>query len=124
MLLKLNIEWKRVFRMKKKQKILFQKLPFYNVLIEKPLIKHLKKIYLLHELPFYDELDIVEISHFYIAFKRYARIYKIEIIDSKDPLVQLEASKSNIKDLFKDLLHEIKGLKYQITLRVLLGKFY
>ena len=96
--------------MKKKQKRLFQKLPFYNVLIEKPLIKHLKKIYLLHD--------------FYIAFKRYARIYKIEIIDSKDPLVQLEASKSNIKDLFKDLLHKIKGLKYQITLRVLLGKFY
>ena len=110
--------------MKKKQKRFFQKLPFYNVLIEKPLIKHLKNICLLHELPFYDELNIVKISHFYIAFRRYARIYKIETINSKDPLVQLEASKSNIKDLFKDLLHKIKGLKYQITLRVLLGKFY
>ena len=31
------------------------------------------------------------------AFKRYARSCKIEIIDSKDPLVQLEASKSSKK---------------------------
>ena len=46
----------------KKGKRLFQKLPFYNVLIEKPLIKHLKNIDLLHELPFYDKLTIVKIS--------------------------------------------------------------
>ena len=45
-----------------------------------------------------------------------------EIIDSKDPLVQLEASKSSIRDLFKDLLDEIKGFKYQITAKVLLRK--
>ena len=37
---------------KKETKRLFQKLPFYNVLIEKPRIKHLKNIDLLHELPF------------------------------------------------------------------------
>ena len=36
----------------KEAKILFQKLPFYNVLIEKPHIKHLKNIDLFHELPF------------------------------------------------------------------------
>ena len=30
--------------------------------------------------------------------------YKIEIIEEKDPIVQLEASKSSIKDLFNDLL--------------------
>ena len=41
------------------------------------------------------------------AFKRYTRNYKIEIIDSKDPLAQLEASKSSIEDLFKDLLDEM-----------------
>ena len=29
----------------------------------------------------------------------------------KDPLVQLEVSKSSIEDLFKDLLNEIKGFK-------------
>ena len=77
----------------KKNNKLFQELPFCNVLIQKPRIKHLKNIDLLHELPFYDELNIVKISE---AFKRYATSYKIEIIDSKDPLVQLEASKSSM----------------------------
>ena len=56
------------------------------------------------------------------AFKRYSRSYKIEIIDSKDPLVQLEAVKSNIEDLFKKLLIEMKGFKYPITVTVLLCK--
>ena len=94
-------------------------LRFYNVLIEKPKLKHLSNIELLHELPFYDELSVVEISK---AFRRYSRIHKVEIIDSKDPLVQLETSKSSIEDLFKDLLNEMKGFKYQITVTVLLCK--
>ena len=36
--------------------------------------------------------------------------------------MQLEASKSSIKDLFSDLLNETKGFKYQITVKVLLKK--
>ena len=36
----------------------------------------------------------------------------------KDPINQLEASKSSIKDLFGNLLNETKGFKYQITLIV------
>ena len=102
-----------------KSKRIFQILPFYNVLIEKPKIKHLSNIELLHELPFYDELSVVEISK---AFKRYARSYEVEIIERKDPLAQLEASKSSIEDLFKDILIEMKGCKYQITVTVLLCK--
>ena len=78
-------------------KQLFQILLFYNVLIEKPEIKKLSNVELLHELPFYDELIIAELSK---AFKRYARRYKVGIIDTKDPLIQLEASTSSIKDLF------------------------
>ena len=39
---------------------------------------------------FYDELSITEVSK---AFKRYARSYKVEIIDFKDPLIQLESIK-------------------------------
>ena len=35
------------------------------------------------------------------AFGWYARSYEVEIVDSKVPLAQLEASKSTIKDLFK-----------------------
>ena len=42
--------------------------------------------------------------------------YKVEIIE-------LEASKSSIKDLFSDLLNETKGFKYQITVKVLLKKY-
>ena len=37
-------------------------------------------------------------------------------------MVQLVASKSSIKDLFKDLLHEMKDLKCQVPVRVLLRK--
>ena len=48
--------------------------------------------------------------------------YKVEIIEKKDPIVQLEASKSSIKDLFSDLLNETKSFKYQITVKVLLKK--
>ena len=71
--------------------------------------------------PFYDELNVAKISE---AFKRYVRSSKkkIEIIDSKDPLAQLETSKSSTDDLFKDLLDEIKGFKYQATVKVLLSK--
>ena len=46
--------------------------------------------------------------------------YKVEIIDKKDPLEQLEASKWSIKDLFNDLLDETKDFKYQITGKILL----
>ena len=50
--------------------------------------------------------------------------YKVEIIEKKDPIVQLEASKkSSIKDLFNDLLNETKGFKYQIIVKVLLKKY-
>ena len=47
--------------------------------------------------------------------------YKVEIIEKKDPIIQLEASKLSIKDLFNDLLNETKGFKYQITVKVLLN---
>ena len=39
-----------------------------------------------------------------------------------DPLVQLEASKPVIKELLRDLLIEMKGFKYQVTLKVKLSK--
>ena len=37
-------------------------------------------------------------------------------------IVQLKASEISIKELLKDLLVELKGFKYQITLAVLLSK--
>ena len=39
-----------------------------------------------------------------------------------DLIVQLETSKSSIKDFFNDLLNETKGFRYQITIKVLLKK--
>ena len=91
----------------------FNELSFYNKPIEKPKIKRLKKIDLFSELPFYEELNVIKTNH---AFRGYAMSYKVEIIEKKDPIKQLEASKSSIKDLFSDLLNETKGFKYQITL--------
>ena len=45
---------------------------------------------------------------------------KVELVEKNDPIEQLEASKSSIKDLFHDLLNETKGFKYQIILKVTL----
>ena len=97
----------------------FKELPFYYEFMEKQKIKRLKNIDLLAELSFYDQLNIIKTDQ---AFKWYARSYKIEILDKKDLIVQLEASKSCIKDLLDDLLNEAKGFKYQITVKVLLKK--
>ena len=76
--------------MKWDAKKLFQILPFYNTFIEKPEIKKLSNINLLQELPFYYELSIVKNSN---EFSGYARSYKVDIVDEKDPLLQLEVSK-------------------------------
>ena len=48
---------------------------------------------------------------------------KVEIIERKCSIVKLEASKSRLKDLFRNLLNETKGFKYQITVKVLLKKY-
>ena len=39
-----------------------------------------------------------------------------------DPLVEIEAIKVVLKDFFRDFLIEMKGFKYQITLKNKLGK--
>ena len=49
--------------------------------------------------------------------------HKVEIIERKYAIVQLEAIISSIKDLFSDLLNETKGFQYQITVKFLLKKY-
>ena len=49
---------KMSFCNEEKRKKLFQELPIYNALIEKPYIKRLNNIDLLHKPPFYNELSI------------------------------------------------------------------
>ena len=82
----------KIIKMKWDAKKLFEILPFYNTFIEKSEIKKLSNIKLLQELPFYDELSTVKNSN---AFSGYARSYKVEIVDKKDPLVQLEVINSS-----------------------------
>ena len=98
----------------------FKELPFYNRHIEKPRVKRLKNIDLLSELLFYEELNVIKTNH---AFRGYVMSYKIELVDKKDPIKQLQASKSSIKDLFNDLSNEAKGFKYQIILINTLRKY-
>ena len=98
---------------------IFKDLPFYDTYIEKPKVKKSSNIQLLKELPFYDELSIVKNK---TAFSGYARSYKIEIVVKRDVIAQLKASETVIKELFKDLLIELKRFKYQIILAVLLSK--
>ena len=76
------VRYKNEYLGLKRSKKIFQELLFYNVLVEKLHVKCVKNIDLLHDLPFFDESSIAKISE---AFKRFARSYKLEIIDSKDP---------------------------------------
>ena len=55
--------------------------------IDKPKIKRLKNIDLLAELPFYNQLNIIKTEH---AFNGHAMSYKVEIVDKKDLIIQLE----------------------------------
>ena len=95
----------------------FKELPFFNVSIDQTKIKCLSNVNLLAELPFHDQLSIIKTDQ---AFSGYAMSYKVE---RKDPIVQLEASKLSIKNLFSNLINEMKGFKYQITVKVLLKKY-
>ena len=105
--------------MKKKVKSHFdvidylKELPFYNKYIKKRKIKRLKNIDLLFELPFLEKLNIIKTNH---AVREYAMSYKVKLVEKKDPIEQLEASKSSIND--KRMRGRIMKQKYQITLKV------
>ena len=75
---------------------------------------------MLSELSFYEELNVTKTNH---AFTGYAMSYKVELVEKKDSVEQLEASKLSIKDLLNVLLNETKSFKYQITLKVPLKKY-
>ena len=90
-----------------------KELPFYNKYIKKRKIKRLKNIDLLFELPFIEKLNIIKTNH---AVREYAMSYKVKLVEKKDPIEQLEASKSSIND--KRMRDRIMKQKYQITLKV------
>ena len=92
-------------------------MPFYNVLIVN--CKGYCNVKFMSELLFYKDLSVKEISE---AFKRYAKSYRVEIVDKKDPMIQLYSSKGRVSKLFGELLGEMKGFKYHITLFITLKK--
>ena len=67
----------------------FKELTFYNKPIEKPKIKRLKNNDQLVELSFYEQLSVIKTNQ---VFRGYVMSYKVEIIERKSPIVQLEAS--------------------------------
>ena len=83
-------------------------LPIYKKSIKKPKVKRWKNN---------DQLAFLWADQ---AFRGYAMSYKAEMIERKVPIVQLQASKSSIKDFFSYLLDETKVFKYQITVKLLL----
>ena len=103
-------------------KRLLKVMPFYNVLIDfvkSDAVQKFNNVKLLSELPFDKDLSVREISE---AFKRYAKSFRVEIVDRKDPMIQLYLSRRRISKLFLKLLEEMIGFKYQITLFVTLKK--
>ena len=50
------------------------------------------------------------------AFKIYAPSYAVKVLNSQDPRSQLNITEPHVKSLLKNLLAEMKGFKYQITL--------
>ena len=87
----------------------FKELSFHNKPIENPKVKRLKNIDQLAEIPFYEQLSVIKTNQ---ALRGYAMLYKVEIIERKVLIVQLETSKSSIKELISDLLNETKVSDY------------
>ena len=98
----------------------FKELLFYNKPIKKPKVKLLKDIDQLIQFSFNEQLDVIITDE---AFSGYEMSYKVQIVERKDPVVQLKSSKLSIKNLFNDILNETKGFKYQITVKALLKKY-
>ena len=72
------------------QKIFLKNFPFIINSSKKPKIKSLKNIDRLIELPFYEQLSVIKTDQ---ALSGYEMSYKVGIIERKDPIVHLEASK-------------------------------
>ena len=45
---------------------------------------------MLSELPIYEELNVIKTNH---VLRGYAMSYKVKLVEKKDPIKQLEASK-------------------------------
>ena len=71
-------------------------------------------------LPFYDSVGISRREH---ALKYYAETYNVEIIDRIILADSLFLAKSSIINLFKDILREKRGFKYNLEIKVTLKRW-
>ena len=59
------------------------------------------------------------ITKYLSTFESYACSYIVEVSDSRDlPAIKLNITKNHVENKLKDILVEIKGFKFQITLQV------
>ena len=93
------------------------KQPYYKQPIKKPRVKKLCNLELLRELTFYGDINISRKER---AFKRYAKTYKVEIINDKSLSDSLPVSKNSIANLFDELLREKWGFKYVLSTKIIL----
>ena len=63
-------------------------------------------------LPFYDSVGVSRSKY---AHKHYAENYNVEVTDKISLSDSLFLAKSSINDLFKDLLQEKRGFKYNLV---------
>ena len=95
------------------QQIISKNFHFVTSILKIPKVKRLKNIdFFFSDLPFYEELNIIKINN---AVRGHLMSYKIELVEKKDPIKQLETSKLSIKELLSDLLNETRYFKYQKT---------
>ena len=100
-------------------KKLLSKQPFYKQPIKNSSIKKLRNFELLHELPFYDDINISRKER---AFRGYAETYKVEIINNRNLSDLLSVIKNSIKNLFDELLREKRGFKYVLSTKIISRK--
>ena len=94
---------------------LSKELLFFSKKDKRP--KRLTKYQVLSNiLPFFD----VEISRREQAHKYYAETYDVEVIDNTSLDYSLYLAKRSINDLFRDLLKEERGFKYNLYIVVTL----
>ena len=72
----------------------FKEISFYNKSIKKPKAKRLKNIHRLAEFPFYEQLIVIKTDQ---AFGGYGMAYKVEIVERKDPIVELKGVNQVLK---------------------------
>ena len=71
-------------------------------------------------LPFYDTVGILRREH---AHRYCAETYDVEVMDTKSLDGPLFLAKRSINDLFKDLLREKRGFKYNLVTEVTLKRW-